>query len=101
MNAIRTAGLNYTTEALNIHEKFDSKFGVQTVNDALVVLKTLIDRYFLRGVVDFMGMLYLPLIHPEVHNDIYSPQILILDETTIIRHYLKMRIGLSLVKVAK
>jgi superfamily I DNA/RNA helicase len=80
VNAIRTAGLNYTTEALKIHEKFDSKFGVQTVNDALVVLKTLTDRYFLRGTVDFMGMLYLPLIHPEVHNDIYSPQILILDE---------------------
>lgn len=81
VNKIRQGALNYKTEVLKIHETFDFIYGVQTVNDALIVLETLSNRFFQRAVVDFNGMLYLPLIHAELAERIVSPEILLVDET--------------------
>lgn len=79
-NKIRTLALDYERDFIKIHELFDTKFGLQTVNDTLVILKALTDRFFLRGTVDFMGMLYIPSIRSEVHHNIHSPEVLIIDE---------------------
>jgi len=80
VNRVRTLALDYEKDVIKIHELLDLKFGLQTVNDSLVILKTLTDRFFLRGTVDFMGMLYIPLIRSEVHHNIHSPEVLIIDE---------------------
>lgn len=81
VNAIRNAALDYITQPIAIHEKFDLPFGEVIVNEALIALKALSNRFFERGTTDFTGMLYLPLVHPELIRHIKSPARLILDET--------------------
>lgn len=80
VDKIRLNAYHYINEAPLIHEKFDIEYGVQTVNDALMILDLLSKRFMLRGTVDFNGMLYLPLIHPETHRYIVSPKVLLIDE---------------------
>ena len=80
VDKIRQSALNYTTEQLKIHELYDFTYGVQTVNDAILLLETLSNRFFQRATVDFGGMIYLPLVHPELAERIVSPKILLIDE---------------------
>lgn len=81
VNAIRNGAYNYVTHPFAIHEKFDLTYGEVIVKEALIALKALSDRFFQRGMTDFTGMLYLPLVHPELIHYIKSPERLILDET--------------------
>lgn len=65
-----------------IHQKYDSMFGQEFVGHATNVLTLLVEQYFeLRGQLDFIGMLYLPVILPTVERYIETPEVLAIDES--------------------
>lgn len=68
------------SESAAIHTEFDGKFPIELVNDAVNVLQLLSERFFKRATVDFTGMLYLPITHPEIQRYVNSPDILAVDE---------------------
>jgi len=70
------------TDCTKIHRLFDAQFGMEFVGHGINVLTKIVNHYFLlRGQVDFLGMLYLPVIIPEVQRHIIKPEILAIDES--------------------
>lgn len=70
----------HVDNVITIHELFDSRFGVETVTDTINVINILTERFLLRGQTDFTGLLYLPLVVPELKERIPSPALLFVDE---------------------
>jgi hypothetical protein len=66
----------------NIHLKFDSMFGQEMVGHGINVLTELVELYYrFRGQIDYTGMLYIPVVLPEVSKQIITPEILAVDES--------------------
>lgn len=65
-----------------IHQVFDIKFGNEYIGHGINVLTDIVEKFFLkRGQVDFIGMLYIPVMLPEVQHHIVKPEILAIDES--------------------
>lgn len=80
VNKIRSQALNYKSQQELIAQRYTEMYGVGTVSDALTALGILSEKFFQKVQVDFMGMLYLPFVHKELHPYIQSPRVLGIDE---------------------
>lgn len=80
VNKICAQALDYRNP-IAIHEKFDSTYTPQIVEDAIAILNKLVEHFFLRAEYDFTGMLYMSVMHSEVARYVKQPKILAIDET--------------------
>lgn len=65
-----------------IHKKFDATYGNEYVSFGIDVLTKIVEQQFLlRGQLDFLGMLYIPVINTDVQRYITTPEILAIDES--------------------
>lgn len=65
-----------------IHKRFDIVYGNEYVAMAIEVLTKIVESHFLqRGQLDFLGMLYIPVINTDVQRYITTPEIVAIDES--------------------
>lgn len=81
IESIALNAIDYRSHDL-IHKRFDMVYGNEYVAMAIDVLTKIVESQFLqRGQLDFLGMLYIPVINKDVQHYITTPDIVAIDES--------------------
>lgn len=63
-----------------VNKEFGATLSEEIIKLGLEVMEMLTDRFFKRGQFDYAGMIYIPVMFPEVGRLVKSPKILAIDE---------------------